>query len=218
MTLGEVSVARCNSPPDVFSHLCISEKLQPVATPKFIILHSSLNFLQVLLDKVKVRMYNIEESVTLRSVSVGHCLWESAYCLAFGEALIEEVCMNKLPGVCPVCGHTLHVTRLKCSHCGTSIEGEFELPLLARLSREHQLFVITFLRAEGKLNKVQEVLGISYPTARARLLEVVKAMGFEVEAPAAGRPPKGRRMEILEDLAAGKISVDQAIEKIKSGG
>jgi len=126
--------------------------------------------------------------------------------------------MDRMPGVCPVCGHALHVVKLKCERCGTSIEGEFELPLLARLSREHQLFVITFLRAEGKLNKVQEILGISYPTARARLLEVIGAMGFEAESPsAARRAPTGKRMEILEDLAAGKISVDQAIKKIESG-
>ncbi len=124
--------------------------------------------------------------------------------------------MNEMPGVCPVCGHALHVVRLKCDHCGTSIEGEFEIPLLARLSREHQLFVVTFLRAEGKLNKVQEVLGISYPTARARLLEVVRAMGFETEKSSVARPPsKERRSAILEDLAAGRISVDQAIEMIE---
>jgi len=127
--------------------------------------------------------------------------------------------MNRMPGKCPVCGNPLHVVKLKCDHCGTTIEGEFELPLLARLSREHQLFVVAFLRAEGKMNKVQEVLGISYPTARARLLEVIRALGFQAESSFVPKAmSKEERLAILDDLAAGKITVDQAIGKISTGG
>ncbi len=123
--------------------------------------------------------------------------------------------MYPLPGTCPVCGHELHVTRLQCAQCGSSLEGTFTLPRLARLSPEHQEFVEIFLRAEGKLNRVQEILGISYPTARNRLLAVIRALGYEAESPPVDSTPTPDRRAILDDLAAGRISVDEAIQRLR---
>ena len=122
-----------------------------------------------------------------------------------------------VPGRCPVCGQNLYVTKLSCSHCGTSVEGSFELPRLARLSPEHQRFVELFIRSEGKLNRVQEILGISYPTARAQLHEVIRALGYEPSSSEAQRAPvtPERRHQILADLEAGKISSDEAVRLLK---
>ena len=122
-----------------------------------------------------------------------------------------------VPGRCPVCGQNLHVTKLSCAHCGTSVEGSFELPRLARLSPEHQQFVELFIRSEGKLNRVQEVLGISYPTARAQLHEVIRALGYKPSSVETNRPPMTaeRRRQILADLEAGKISSDDAVKLLK---
>jgi hypothetical protein len=122
-----------------------------------------------------------------------------------------------VPGRCPVCGQDLYVTKLSCAHCGTSIEGAFELPRLSRLSPEHQQFVELFIRSEGKLNRVQEILGISYPTARAQLHEVIRALGFEPSGSENARPPISaeRRRQILADLEAGKISSDEAVRLLK---
>ena len=125
--------------------------------------------------------------------------------------------MYPAPGVCPVCGHTVHIVRLQCAHCGTAVEGTFALPSLARLAPEHQQFVEIFVRAEGKLNRVQDILGISYPTARARLLEVIRALGYEAEAPSEPAVSPEERQAILDDLAAGRISVKQAIERMQKG-
>ncbi len=122
------------------------------------------------------------------------------------------------PGICPVCGHAMHVTRLSCDQCGTQLEGKFTFPRMAQLSLEHQHFVQVFLQAEGKLNRVQEILGISYPTARSRLLEVIRAMGYE--APAGQESEVAERVEkrkvVLEEIAAGRLSVDEALEKLKT--
>ncbi len=122
------------------------------------------------------------------------------------------------PGVCPICGHVLHVTRLTCTQCGSQLEGDFTFPRLARLSPEHQYFVEVFLRAEGKLNRVQELLGISYPTARARLLDVIRALGYEAptssEAEAAQQAES--RKAILEEIAAGRLTVEEALKKLKT--
>jgi len=113
----------------------------------------------------------------------------------------------------------MHITRLTCSHCESQLEGDFTFPRLARLSPEHQHFVEVFLRAEGKLNRVQEILGISYPTARARLLDVVRALGYETStAGRAGSTDDERaqaRKLILEEIAAGKLSVDEALKRLK---
>jgi hypothetical protein len=123
-----------------------------------------------------------------------------------------------VPGRCPVCGQNLFVTKLVCTHCGTAVEGTFELPRLARLSPEHQKFVELFIRSEGKLNRVQEYLGISYPTARAQLHEVIRALGYQPSSSDDNKPQTispERRRQILADLDAGKITSDDAIRLLK---
>ncbi len=126
--------------------------------------------------------------------------------------------MYRAPGTCPVCHHQMRVTRLQCPECSTVVEGTFEPSPLAQLPRELQEFVEIFLRAEGKLNRVQELLGISYPTARARLLAVVRALGYEAaEAPSPPSTPLSseERRALLEDLAQGRISVEDAIRRLQ---
>jgi hypothetical protein len=89
--------------------------------------------------------------------------------------------MNPLPGKCPVCSNTLTVTRLQCGQCGTGIDGAFVLGRLMALTPEQVQFVEVFLKNKGKIKDVEADLGISYPTVVARLNEVVRAMGYEVD-------------------------------------
>jgi hypothetical protein len=116
--------------------------------------------------------------------------------------------MYPMPGKCPVCGDELYVEKLICAQCGTSIQGTFLPQRLAQLSREQWDFVELFIRSEGKLNRVQEELGLSYPTVRNRLHEVIRAMGYEVGEP---DPDEIRTQSLLDDLAAGKTSVAEAL-------
>jgi len=85
------------------------------------------------------------------------------------------------------------------------VEGAFELPRLARLSPGHQQFVELFIRSEGKLNRVQESMGISYPTARAQLHEVIRALGYEPSSPDDGKSqpvtPERRRHGYSDRIA-----------------
>lgn len=108
------------------------------------------------------------------------------------------------PSHCPVCHTELQVTRLHCGNCSTSIEGSFPIGRFARLSREQLAFLEAFVRCRGKIKDVEELLGISYPTVVARLDELVGAMGFESAEVA------GDRREILEQVAAGKLSAKEA--------
>lgn len=80
---------------------------------------------------------------------------------------------------CPVCSKTLKITRLKCSHCHTTIENEFELSKLASLSKDQQHFVEVFLTCRGNIKEVEKELGISYPTVRGKLTDIISSLGYE---------------------------------------
>ena len=123
--------------------------------------------------------------------------------------------MYPVVGKCPVCGDTLAVTRLHCRGCDSTLEGQFSLGRFYQLSPEQLAFVETFIRCEGKLTRVQDELGMSYPTARARLTDLIRALGYEVrEEP---EPVSSEeRKAILERLAIGEIQPEDAVELLKS--
>jgi len=121
--------------------------------------------------------------------------------------------MYSVLGKCPVCGSDLYVTRLHCRNCDSTLDGHFSLGRFYQLSPEQLQFVETFIRCQGKLNRVQEEVGLSYPTVRNRLHDAIHALGYEVgeEATMSAEQRKG----ILDDLAAGKISTDKAISLLQ---
>ncbi|MCL5268991.1 MAG: DUF2089 domain-containing protein [bacterium] len=80
---------------------------------------------------------------------------------------------KKLPNVCPSCGRGLTVRRFECERCGTSVEGAFGLPLLARLSPVDQTLVVSLIKASGSLKELARQYGVSYPTVRNRLDELI---------------------------------------------
>ena len=121
--------------------------------------------------------------------------------------------MHPVPGKCPVCGEDLTVTRLHCRSCDSVLEGQFGLGRFNQLSAEQLHFVETFVRCEGKINKVQEELGMSYPTVRSRLLDVIRALGYEVRDEPGISPDQRRK--ILDDLAQGSISSDEAVRLLQ---
>lgn len=122
--------------------------------------------------------------------------------------------MYPVIGKCPVCGDVLSVTRLHCRNCDSALEGQFTLGRFYQLSPKQLSFVETFIRCEGKLTRLQEELGMSYPTARARLTEVIRALGYEVDEEEEDVSPEERKT-ILEKLATGDISSQQAVELLK---
>jgi len=144
--------------------------------------------------------------------------------------------MNPLFSACPVCGGEMIITRLNCPSCETIIEGSFQvaeyhqpevfgpeqLRLLmpfAHLSPEQLFFILTFVRSEGRLNRMEEELGMSYPTLRNRLDEVLRAMGFDpsIEEDVVGAkvPGPAERQEILEALERGEIVPDEAKRRLR---
>lgn len=132
---------------------------------------------------------------------------------------------------CPVCSGELAVTRLRCGTCGTTIEGEFGVGRFARLTREQMQVLESFLRSRGNLRDMERELLISYPTVRARVEALVRALGFgprdEAEATGPGAAAAatataeeiaaGRR-EVLERLANHELTAEEAAEAIRALG
>jgi len=123
--------------------------------------------------------------------------------------------MTPLLTTCPVCAGALTVTRLHCRGCDTTIDGRFETGRLGRLSVDQIVFVETFLRCEGRLNRMEREMGLSYPTLRGRLTDIVRQMGFTpgAESPAGIDESRHR---VLDDLAGGRITSDDAMRLLES--
>lgn len=124
--------------------------------------------------------------------------------------------MNSVIGRCPICNDTLHVTRLQCRNCDTALEGHFSLGRLYQLTPEQLSFVELFVRCEGKINRVEQELGLSYPAVRSRLTEVIEALGYEVGEPEPEVSEETRRA-VLAELSTGKISAEDALEILRGG-
>ena len=123
--------------------------------------------------------------------------------------------MYPVIGRCPVCQQPLEVTRLYCRQCDTAVEGHFGLGRFYELSPEQLSFAETFVRCQGKLNRVQEELDLSYPTVRSRLYDAIKALGYEADEEEAPPVTAETRQAVLAALAAGQISAEEAARRLR---
>jgi hypothetical protein len=122
--------------------------------------------------------------------------------------------MNQIPSRCPLCGGELAVTRIYCRDCDTTIEGRFSAGgPFSQLTPEQLNFMITFVRCEGKITRMENEIGLSYPTIRNRLQEVIRALGFEPGSSDDNTTgaSEQRRQKALEDLDSGLISAEEAM-------
>jgi hypothetical protein len=106
-------------------------------------------------------------------------------------------------------GRALAVERVRLSEGGAAIEGSWELPQLARLSADDQVFVTAFVRSHGSIKEMERVFGVSYPTIKARLNRIGESLDFVDTNPAPSR------VEILERLRRGELTADDAIHKLE---
>lgn len=84
--------------------------------------------------------------------------------------------MKKLISKCPCCNETLKIAALQCPECGMEMKNDFELSAFDRLSNEQYAFLIAFLQQRGNLKNVQSELGVSYPTAKKKLDDLLIAL------------------------------------------
>lgn len=107
-------------------------------------------------------------------------------------------------------GQRILVERVRIAGKNTSVEGRFELPQLARLGMEDQIFVIAFLRSHGSIKEMERIFGVSYPTIKARLTRIAGSLEF-VET-----NPTSSRSEILGRLQRGEITAEDAIREMEA--
>lgn len=124
--------------------------------------------------------------------------------------------MNNALTRCPICQNELTITRLHCDACDTTLEGRFAGGAFAHLTAEQLDFVLTFIRCEGKLNRVGDELELSYPTIRNRLHEIIRALGYEPgKDESSPEISEERRRQVLEDLDAGRLSAEDAMRILR---
>ncbi len=123
--------------------------------------------------------------------------------------------MRPAPTNCPICQSELTVAKLHCSSCDTTIEGNFASGQFANLTPEQLDFVFTFVRCEGKINRMEQEVKLSYPTIRNRLHEVIRALGYEPGKDDSGEVEAEKRSSAIADLEAGKITADQAMRILR---
>jgi hypothetical protein len=126
---------------------------------------------------------------------------------------------------CPSCSGALTVRRLECPSCALSLESSFELPPILKLSQAQLDFVEVFIKNRGVIREVERELGVSYPTVRAKLDEVVAALGFHardaaVDAPDGEEPADQTRSRraLLDELREGRISPEDALRTLRDRG
>jgi hypothetical protein len=107
-------------------------------------------------------------------------------------------------------GQEIVVERVRLVEKGIAIEGSFELPQLARLDMEDQVFITAFVRSHGSIKEMERIFGVSYPTIKSRLNRLSANLEF-VET-----NPSPSKSEILERLQRGDITAEDAIREMEA--
>lgn len=105
----------------------------------------------------------------------------------------------------------MKVTKLHCTNCHTTIENQFELSKFVALTQEQLHFVEVFITCRGNIKEVEKELGISYPTVRGKLTDIISALGYEPEKKEASTD----KSKVIQMLENGEISSEDAIKLLK---
>jgi hypothetical protein len=144
------------------------------------------------------------------------------------EALLEVLFMPKLFEKCPSCGGPIVITECICPDCKLVMRSEFTQGIFSTLSDDQITFIRSFLRVRGNLSELEKVLGISYPTIRNKLDEINqlldqadlsrdKSQEFsKTGGETASAVFNPERQAVLQQVAAGKINVPDAIQLLRN--
>ena len=142
--------------------------------------------------------------------------------------------MRKILESCPTCGGPLVITTVRCERCATEVRSEYAPCPFCRLNSEQLSFVLLFLQNRGNLSEMEKALGVSYPTIRGKLDEILRvvtpappspAPSASAAAPVAGpaggpppapRPAAGDRRAVLDAIARGKLSAADGLAALRS--
>src|SRR5262245_58897941 len=120
--------------------------------------------------------------------------------------------LTKLTGGAP-----LRIERVRLPDSDIALEGSFELPPLARLSAEDQIFVAAFVRCHGSIKQMEKFFGVSYPTIKNRHNRIGAQLPFvEVEPAPEPEPKRASASDLLARLERGEMSARDVIAELKT--
>lgn len=111
---------------------------------------------------------------------------------------------------CPVCNSKLTVTKLTCKKCNTVIENDFELSKFSYLTMDQLNFAEVFIKCRGNIKDVERELGISYPTVRSKIEDLIVSLGY---VPI--KEKADNSSEVIDKLEKGEITAEQALNLLK---
>lgn len=111
---------------------------------------------------------------------------------------------------CPVCSNKLTITKLKCKKCDTVIENDFELSKFSYLTMEQLNFVEVFIKCRGNIKDVEKELGISYPTVRGKLEDLIVSLGYTQI-----KEKEDNNADVIDKLDRGEITAEQALNLLR---
>ncbi|EPZ42285.1 DUF2089 domain-containing protein [Alicyclobacillus acidoterrestris] len=121
--------------------------------------------------------------------------------------------MSKVPLRCPACDSAMQVTQLHCPVCDTQVQGHFTVSPILHLTAQQLHFVEVFLKCRGNIREVERELGISYPTVRARLDEVIQHLGYHPSKP----EESSTGLDAIVQFEHGELSFEETLEKLRKG-
>ena len=112
---------------------------------------------------------------------------------------------------CPVCAGGLDVRTVICAGCQLEIKGSIKTHWLLGLDDDQLDFLVTFVRCRGVIRDMESLLGVSYPTVRSRVDQLVDAVERRFDESQPMVKSYDSRKAILNRLAGGEISADRAM-------
>lgn len=116
--------------------------------------------------------------------------------------------LTKLTG-----GASFTIERVRLAQTDVRIEGDFELPALAQLPAEDQVFVAAFVRCHGSIKEMETLFGVSYPTIKNRLNRIGAQLPFAEVAV----PPPPDASDLLTQLERGELSARDVLAQLRAG-
>ena len=116
-------------------------------------------------------------------------------------------------------GSSLEIERVRLTETGIAIEGPFELPPLARLTAEDQVFVTAFVRCHGSIKQMEKYFGVSYPTIKNRLNRIGQQLPFvEIGEPEPAPAPASLTSDLLDQLERGEMTAQDVLARLAKKG
>jgi hypothetical protein len=112
-------------------------------------------------------------------------------------------------------GRPFQVERVRLTDADIAVDGRFDLPPLAQLPAEDQVFVSAFVRCHGSIKRMEQLFGVSYPTIKNRLNRIGSRLPTVEVALGAEAGP--RLADLLEALERGESTASEVLARLKAG-